>query len=87
MPQDEFIDDIPFPETQNYVKRILGHGRGLPLSLRRRAARPEPARVGQRRTGRQRRGEETGGDREEAGDHEEDTAAKKPATPASRTRR
>jgi soluble lytic murein transglycosylase len=23
-PQDEFIDDIPFPETQNYVKRILG---------------------------------------------------------------
>jgi soluble lytic murein transglycosylase len=22
--QDEFIDDIPFPETQNYVKRILG---------------------------------------------------------------
>lgn len=24
MSQDEFIDDIPFPETQNYVKRILG---------------------------------------------------------------
>ena len=22
--QDEWIDDIPFPETQNYVKRILG---------------------------------------------------------------
>lgn len=22
--QEEFIDDIPFPETQNYVKRILG---------------------------------------------------------------
>jgi soluble lytic murein transglycosylase len=22
--QDEFIDDIPFPETQNYVKRIIG---------------------------------------------------------------
>jgi soluble lytic murein transglycosylase len=22
--QDEFIDNIPFPETQNYVKRILG---------------------------------------------------------------
>ena len=22
--QNEFIDDIPFPETQNYVKRILG---------------------------------------------------------------
>jgi soluble lytic murein transglycosylase len=24
MPQDEFIDDIPFPETQLYVKKILG---------------------------------------------------------------
>jgi soluble lytic murein transglycosylase len=22
--EDEWIDDIPFPETQNYVKRILG---------------------------------------------------------------
>jgi soluble lytic murein transglycosylase len=22
--RDQFIDDIPFPETQNYVKRILG---------------------------------------------------------------
>ena len=35
--QDEFIDDIPFPETQNYVKKILGtaedyrrlYGKGL----------------------------------------------------------
>ncbi len=24
LPQDEFIDDIPYPETQFYVKRILG---------------------------------------------------------------
>jgi soluble lytic murein transglycosylase len=24
IPMDEFIDDIPFPETQNYVKRIIG---------------------------------------------------------------
>jgi soluble lytic murein transglycosylase len=24
LPVEEFIDDIPFPETQNYVKRILG---------------------------------------------------------------
>jgi soluble lytic murein transglycosylase len=24
LPQDEFIDAIPYPETQNYVKRILG---------------------------------------------------------------
>ena len=22
--REEFIDDIPFPETQNYVKKILG---------------------------------------------------------------
>src|SRR5437899_2155766 len=24
VPRDEFIDDIPFPETQGYVKKILG---------------------------------------------------------------
>ena len=24
LPDDEWVDDIPFPETQNYVKRILG---------------------------------------------------------------
>jgi soluble lytic murein transglycosylase len=40
--EDEFIDDIPFPETQNYVKRILGtaedyrmlygRGEGTPLA-------------------------------------------------------
>jgi len=24
LPADEFIDNIPFPETQNYVKRIMG---------------------------------------------------------------
>lgn len=24
LPHEEFIDDIPFPETQNYVKRVLG---------------------------------------------------------------
>jgi soluble lytic murein transglycosylase len=22
--RDQFIDDIPFPETQNYVKRVIG---------------------------------------------------------------
>ena len=42
MEEDEFIDDIPFPETQNYVKRILGiaedyrrlygEGEGVPLA-------------------------------------------------------
>ena len=31
--RDEFIDDIPFPETQNYVKQILGTRRGLPPPL------------------------------------------------------
>jgi soluble lytic murein transglycosylase len=38
LPREEFIDDIPFPETQNYIKRILGtaddyrrlYGPGLP---------------------------------------------------------
>jgi len=24
LPRDEFVDDIPFPETQNYVKKVLG---------------------------------------------------------------
>jgi soluble lytic murein transglycosylase-like protein len=24
MTAEEFIEDIPFPETQNYVKRIIG---------------------------------------------------------------
>jgi soluble lytic murein transglycosylase len=47
--EDEFIDDIPFPETQNYVKRILGtaedyrllygKGGGRPLPVLRGAAR------------------------------------------------
>jgi soluble lytic murein transglycosylase len=48
--QDEFIDDIPFPETQNYVKRILGtaedyrrlYGEGLltPASLKEAPGKP-----------------------------------------------
>ncbi len=46
--QDEFIDDIPFPETQNYVKRILGtaedyrrlYGGGLLAPGQRRSPRP-----------------------------------------------
>ena len=24
LPRDEFVDDIPYPQTQNYVKRIMG---------------------------------------------------------------
>jgi soluble lytic murein transglycosylase len=54
--QDEFIDDIPFPETQNYVKKILGtaedyrrlYGGGLlaPRGLRAQGAgKAEPAKV------------------------------------------
>jgi soluble lytic murein transglycosylase len=52
--EDEFIDDIPFPETQNYVKRILGtaedyralYGRAggepIPIAGSRSAASPSP---------------------------------------------
>ena len=48
--QDEFIDDIPFPETQNYVKRILGqaedyrrlYGGGILKPLSRPAASTAP---------------------------------------------
>jgi soluble lytic murein transglycosylase len=40
--RDEFVDDIPFPETQNYVKRIIGtaedyrilYGQGAPVAAR-----------------------------------------------------
>ena len=37
--RDEFIDDIPFPETQNYVKRILGTAEDYRLLYRDAAAR------------------------------------------------
>jgi soluble lytic murein transglycosylase len=37
---DEFIDDIPFPETQNYVKRILGTAEDYRLLYGRGAGRP-----------------------------------------------
>jgi soluble lytic murein transglycosylase len=45
LPQDEWIDNIPFPETQNYVKRILGtaddyrrlYGEGQPTATARAA--------------------------------------------------
>lgn len=35
LPRDEFIDDIPFPETQNYVKRIIGQAEDYRLLYRR----------------------------------------------------
>jgi soluble lytic murein transglycosylase len=37
---DEFIDDIPFPETQNYVKRILGTAEDYRLLYSRDGGRP-----------------------------------------------
>jgi soluble lytic murein transglycosylase len=52
MDEDEFIDDIPFPETQNYVKRILGiaedyrrlygEGEGRPSPVAKAPARKKP---------------------------------------------
>jgi len=43
MPQDEFIDDIPYPETQNYVKRILGTAEDYRLLYGRDGGRARPA--------------------------------------------
>jgi len=40
--QDEFIDDIPFPETQNYVKRILGTAEDYRLLYGKGGGRPIP---------------------------------------------
>jgi peptidoglycan lytic transglycosylase len=58
--EDEFIDDIPFPETQNYVKRILGtaedyrllygKGGGRPLPVPRADSRPKAQGSGLRAT-------------------------------------
>ncbi len=39
---DEFIDDIPFPETQNYVKRILGTAEDYRLLYGKGGGRPLP---------------------------------------------
>jgi soluble lytic murein transglycosylase len=43
MDEDEFIDDIPYPETQNYVKRILGTAEDYRRLYGDRAAQPRPA--------------------------------------------
>jgi soluble lytic murein transglycosylase len=46
--EDEFIDDIPFPETQNYVKRILGTAEDYRLLYGKGGGRPLPVpRVGE----------------------------------------
>jgi soluble lytic murein transglycosylase len=42
MDEDEFIDDIPFPETQNYVKRILGTAEDYRLLYGKGGGRPIP---------------------------------------------
>jgi soluble lytic murein transglycosylase len=43
MDQDEFIDDIPYPETQNYVKRILGTAEDYRMLYGRDGGRPRAA--------------------------------------------
>ena len=42
--EDEFIDDIPYPETQNYVKRILGTAEDYRLLYGKGGGRPIPVR-------------------------------------------
>ena len=46
--EDEFIDDIPFPETQNYVKRILGTADDYRLLYGKGGGRPLPVERAQR---------------------------------------
>ena len=41
--EDEFIDDIPFPETQNYVKRILGTAEDYRMLYGEGAGSPRPS--------------------------------------------
>jgi soluble lytic murein transglycosylase len=56
MPRDEFVDDIPFPETQNYLRRILGtaddyrrlYGGARISAGQPRGGAPTPPRVGRR---------------------------------------
>ena len=43
MDEDEFIDDIPFPETQNYVKRILGTAEDYRMLYGKDGGRPQAA--------------------------------------------
>jgi soluble lytic murein transglycosylase len=40
--EDEFIDDIPFPETQNYVKRVLGTAEDYRMLYRDGDGKPRP---------------------------------------------
>lgn len=47
--QDEFIDDIPFPETQNYVKRILGTAENYRMLYAKGSGRPLPVPAAERK--------------------------------------
>jgi peptidoglycan lytic transglycosylase len=49
--QDEFIDDIPFPETQNYVKRILGTAEDYRMLYGKGGGRPIPVGMEDRSAG------------------------------------
>jgi soluble lytic murein transglycosylase len=44
--RDEFIDDIPYPETQNYVKRIIGQAEDYRLLYRRPGSDTAPSHAG-----------------------------------------
>ena len=91
LPIDEWIDDIPFPETQNYVKRILGtaedyrrlYGGGVltPRAVGRRSALAPP----RRRTPRRRR-KRAGAGPEEAAGHDAARAADAAPLTARRVR-
>ena len=70
MDEDEFIDDIPFPETQNYVKRILGTAEDYRRLYGDGAGQPRPRREAGRR-------EEAGADGEEEGAAEEEGAGRR----------
>ena len=96
--EDEFIDDIPFPETQNYVKRILGTaedyrrlygdagGSAAPvvaLSTTKAAAKAQPRRRAPSRSRRRRRRLR----RRRRRPRKKPTPAKQPADRARRERR
>ena len=93
-PRDEFIDDIPFPETQAYVKKILGtaedyrrlYGSDSPRGgederSRRHAGRVAPGHAaGREESGRPKTSRETEGDaREKSGASQDRVATSKKA--------
>ena len=89
MDEDEFIDDIPFPETQNYVKRILGTAEDYRRLYGDGDAQPRPrSRPPPRRSRRADREEEGAGEEsagEEGAGEEEARAGRTSRTVASRS--